>query len=311
MQADETSWCGACLERAPMNRARSAMWIGLLCVSIYALPATASAQSAALPSATVLTTQLTGVDAGEGAAFDRTVRARLDALGVVRTEGAVALDLEQIQLALGCMGETTECLSSVASETQTPIIVVPSLARAGDTVVATVLVFDGRDQSTRRGTRETSATNMSSLLGGVDGLLREVFGLPAASRSDPGGVSAAPPEASGLSAVPFVVIGIGAAALIAGAIVGGISIGDASTFTSSTNDTRAQVDASLAVLSRQQTEATVADALLIGGGIVVAAGIIWELVAGREDGSSPLALAPIVSSTQVGLALSGSFGGAL
>jgi hypothetical protein len=65
------------------------------------------------------------------------------------------------------------------------------------------------------------------------------------------------------------------------------------------------------VLSRQQTEATVADALLIGGGIVAVAGLIWQMAAGNEDGSSPLALSPIVSSTQVGLAVSGSFGGDL
>ena len=289
----------------------SALWCVLMCCSFGS--ATASAQ-VEQPSATVLTAQLTGVEPGEGAAFDRTLRSRLDSLHVVRTEGAVALDLEQIQLALGCMGETIECLTAVASETGTQIVVVPSLARAGERMIATVLVFDARDSSIRRGTRETGAGETSTMLGGVEALLREVFGLPAAAveHSD-----VTPPPAppsvhhTSLSPVPIVVIAAGGVALIAGAIVGGLSIGDASTYQSLHFDSAADVDAGLSLLSRQQTEAAVADALLIGGAILVVAGLIWELAAGNEDGSSPLALSPIVSSTQVGLALGGSFGGVL
>ena len=273
----------------------------------------ASAQTDDRPSATVLTSQLTGVEPGEGAAFDRTVRARLDNLHVVRTEGAVALDLEQIQLALGCMGETTECLGGVAAETGTPIIVVPSLAQANGQIIATILVFDGRDSSIRRGTRETAAGDTSTLLGGVEGLLREVFGLPAAPVAESDITPAPPPpHTTSLSPVPIVVIVVGGLALIAGAIVGGLSIGDASTYQSAARyATAADADANLSLLSRQQTEATVADALLIGGAIVAVGGLIWQMAAGNEDGSSPLALTPMVSSTQVGLALSGSFGGVL
>lgn len=290
------------------------MGASLACALVWLTAAVATAQAPDRPAATILTTQLTGVAAGEGAAFDRTVRARIDALGVVRTEGAVALDLEQIQLAIGCMGETTECLSAIASETGTPIIVAPSLADAGGTIVATILVFDGRDQSLRRGTRETASTDSSALLGGVEGLLREVFGLPAAAAVEDETQGPTPPVAvtrPGLSAAPIVVIAIGGVALIVGAILGGISIGDASTYQAMTWHTQADVDTGLTLLSRQQTEAIAADALLIGGGLVAVAGLIWQMAAGNEDGSSPLAMTPIVSSTQVGLALSGSFGGAL
>jgi hypothetical protein len=289
-----------------MAKLLGALSVGILCMT---LGAPASAQDR--PTATVLTTQRTGVEEGQGAAFDRTVRARLDGLGVVRTEGAVALDLEQIQLALGCMGETTECLSAVASETNTTIIVVPSLAMSGGTILATILVFDARDSSIRRGTRETPASDSSGLLGSVEGLLREVFGLPAAAVVEDHDVTPPPPARPGLSPVPIVVIAIGGVALIAGAIVGGLSIGDASTYQGMPLSTMEQIDAAQSVLSRQQTEALAADGLLIGGGVVALAGLIWQMAAGNEDGSSPLALAPILSSTQVGIALSGSLGGVL
>lgn len=283
----------------------------LMLASLAAVLAPLHAAAQERPAATILTTQLTGVDAGEGAAFDRTLRARLDALHVVRTEGAVALDLEQIQLALGCMGETTECLSGVAEETGTPIIVVPSLAAAGGTVVATVLVYDQREQSMRRGTREVAASDTAALLGGVEGLLREVFGLPPSA--EPEGHDAPPPATSrSLSIAPPIVLGIGALALLAGAIVGGLSLADASTFQSTRFSTQADVDAGLdGLLARQRAEAFAADGLLIGGAVVAVAGLVWMLVAGNDDGSSPLALTPVAGPSTVGLALSGTFGGAL
>lgn len=299
---------GLCQILTWMRRASALLALGALLS-----PTLASAQTADLPTATVLTTQVTGLEAGDGAAFDRTLRARLDGLRVVRTEGAVALDLEQIQLALGCMGETTECLSAVSTEIGTPVILAPSLARTSGTVVATILLFDARDGALRRGTREVSASDTSALLGSVDGLLREVFQLPPAETI--GGDEPPPttPAASpGLAPFPLVLIGVGAAALIAGAIAGGLSLADASTFQSAMFASPAEVDAALdGVLSRQRAEAMAADGLLIAGALLAVGGIAWELAAGREDGSSPLALAPVVSGTEIGLALSGTFGGDL
>ena len=293
---------------------RTVAWVVVGC--LIAIPVTVSAQTD-LPTATVLRSQLTGIPAGEGAAFDRTLRARLDALGVVRTESAVALDLEETQLAIGCEGETVECLAPIAEAQHTPVLVIPSLAQAGTSVVATVLIFDQRDSSIRRGTRQAPESDASALLGGVEGLLREVFGLPALAASEPDSAPEDLPlqttrSTPGLAPAPLVIIGVGAASLVAGAIAGGLSIADASTVASampaSQSDVNTLIDGTLA---RQRTEATVADALLIGGAIIAAAGIAWELAAGRDDGSSPLALAPMLSGTQIGFALSGSFGGVL
>jgi hypothetical protein len=257
----------------------------------------------------VLRTQVEDVPAGEAAAFDRTLRARLDALGVVRTEGAVALDLEEAQLATGCMGETVECLTPIAEAQGTPLLVVPSLARAGDTTLVTVLVFDQRDGSIRRGVREQTGHELAALLAGVDGLLREVFGLPPAPLSDEAPVESAPPAASGLAPAPIVVIAVGAAALVGGAIAGSLSLSDASAVTSATPATPADVDALDPLVARQNAEALAADVLSIAGGVIAVGGLAWMLAAGRDDGGSPIAVAPIVSPTQVGLALAGRFGG--
>jgi hypothetical protein len=283
----------------------------LVVVLLAYLPAAASAQDAQV-TATILQSQRTGVDEGLGAAFDRTLRSRLDALAVVDSAGAVSLDLEQIQLALGCMGETTECLSAVAAETGATIVVVPSLAQAGSTTQATVLVFDTRDSSMRRATREANGADAEAqLLGGTEGLLRELFGLPAAAVVEgPEGPTPTVPVA-GLSPVPFVLIGVGAAALIGGIVAGVLSMNDADAYASAPGGTMQNVDALLSILSRAESEALAANILLITGGVLVAAGVVWELAAGREDGSSPLSLAPSVGPGSVGLALSGSFGGDL
>jgi hypothetical protein len=289
---------------------RVAYLILVVCLGALSMPALAQGQV----TATILQSQRTGVAEGLGAAFDRTLRSRLDALHVVDTAGAVALDLEQIQLALGCMGETTECLAAVAAETQATIVVVPSLAQAGATTQATVLVFDTRDSSMRRATREAvGAAAEAELLGGTEGLLRELFGLPAAVASE--GPDVTPPTThppvAALSPVPFVFIGVGAAALIGGIIAGVLSSSDGDAYARAPIGTNAQADAALSILDRAQTEALAANILYIAGGALVAAGIVWELAAGREDGSSPLSLAPSVGPGSVGLALSGSFGGDL
>lgn len=287
--------------------ARPLSWVALASLLLAGIPLRAEAQ--ANPTATVLATQRTGVDEGTGAAFDRTVRARLDALDVVEVQGAVTLDLEQIQLALGCMGETTACLAQVATEMSSDIILVPSLATAGETLQATILIFDARDSTIRRTTREASGHDASSqILGNVEGMLREAFGLPAAVArvEGPGGPSVTPPS-PGLSPVPFVLLGIGAAALIGGGIAGGLYLADADLYMQPI-ETAAQRDELDVIRDRGNAEGLASTILLIGGGVLAAAGVVWLLAAGNEDGSSPLALVPMISPEGGTLTLQGSFG---
>lgn len=288
---------------------RTLSWVALpwVALALALIAATPRASAQANPTATVLATQRIGVDEGTGGAFDRTVRARLDTLHVVEVQGAVTLDLEQIQLALGCMGETTACLAQVATEMSSDIILVPTLATAGETLQATILIFDARDSTIRRTTREASGHDASSqILGNVEGMLREAFGLPAAiARED--GPRVVEPAAPGLSAVPFVLIGIGAAALIGGAIAGGLYLADADLYMQPV-ETAAQRDELDVILDRGNAEGLASSILLVGGGVLAATGLIWLLAAGNDDGSSPLALLPMVSPDGGMLTLHGTFG---
>src|SRR5687768_9130656 len=86
-----------------------------------------------LPTAAVLEAQASSsVEEGTSGAVDRMVRARLDRLNVVRTTSGVSLDLSEVQLALGCAGETAECLAPVADELDARLLLIPHLDGVAD-----------------------------------------------------------------------------------------------------------------------------------------------------------------------------------
>ena len=96
--------------------------------------------------------------------------------------------------------------------------------------------------------------------------------------------------------------------LLAGIVAGVLSAGDAGAYARARPTTAAEVDGTLARFSQAETEALAANILYVVGGVLVAAGITWELAAGREDGTSPLSLAPWFGPSSVGLALNGDLG---
>src|SRR5690606_4476771 len=104
-----------------------------------------------LPTAAVLETQASADIADEtSGVIDRMVRARLDRLGAVHTVSGVALDLSDVQLALGCTGETAECLAPVADELSVRLLLIPHLDRTGDELMLTLTLFDRQDGSIER-----------------------------------------------------------------------------------------------------------------------------------------------------------------
>jgi hypothetical protein len=283
--------------------------------------ASALAQTAAdAPTASLLqTVRSSGVDAGTSGALDRMIRQRLDELGPVHVSGQVALDLEQLQIALGCIGENDACLRAVATETGTRFVLVPSLDRAESELVASVLLFDVSNGLQRRASRRASgATAMATLLEEVEPMLRELFQMPAAQGRDgrrdaaPGGAARpAEPMATraSLSPWPIVILSVGVVAAIGGVVVAGLAAQDRADYRSTAISTSADVDRALSILDRANTEATAANALMIGGGVIAAAGLTWLLAAGNEDASSPLALSPVVGPAYVGLAFRSTGGG--
>ncbi|HJL16092.1 MAG TPA: hypothetical protein RMH99_10560 [Sandaracinaceae bacterium LLY-WYZ-13_1] len=296
------------------------------------VPSSAAAQDR--PDAAILDIQL-GAEAAEetGGAVGRLLRAELDGLDVVRTSSGVALDLSEVQLALGCVGETVACLGPVAGELDVRYLLIPHLDRGDDGLMLTLALFDGREETIARTVRR--APTRAALLDAVEGQLRELFELPPAPdppdpvASDPAGErSEGPPTAStaspstgparsegGVTPLPFVLLGVGAAALGAGAVFGVASQDNQSEWeTVDRGSTREEVDAGHDAIAEAETFAIVADVFFVVGGLAVAGGVaalVVELVTGGSDdgeGADAVVLAPSIGPSTLGLAAWGRWG---
>lgn len=266
------------------------------------------------PTAVLLRTH-----AGEGIAegtvhgFDRVLRQRIDAADVVSIEGSVELDLEAVQLALGCMGESESCLRAVAEETGGALLIFSSIDLNGGERVISVQLFDTRDASLRRAVRTVGGD--AEILAAADPIVRELWDLPdTVAGEGPGDEPPVTrPATPGLSPVPFVLIGIGAAAMIGGGVALGLGFADRDRVLSyrysAGGATMQELDAVLAIQDQAATELLAGSILLAAGGALTVAGIGWALGAGREDGSSPLSVLPLVGPDGVGLVIAGTLPG--
>lgn len=273
-------------------------------VVIALVHASPSAAQDALPTLVLLRTHA-GASELEGTArgFDRVLRQRLDALGVVRIEGSVELDLEDVQLALGCMGESEACLRAVAEQAGATELLFASLDRAGAELVVSVLRFDAASGALRRAVR--TVRDEAAVLETAAPVARELWDLPPVPDADvvaDDGRGAAPTLITpGLSPWPFVLLGVGAAALAGGGVALGLGLSDRDTYVGLRPTTPGEVDQAEATLGQAQNELLAGTVLLAAGGALAAVGIGWALGAGREDGSSPLAtVTPLLSPAGAG-----------
>lgn len=253
--------------------------LSLSVASLCAVAATHTqiARAQDMPAAAVLETQVAGgVDAGTGGAVDRLIRAELDGLGTVRTSSGVALDLGEVQLALGCVGETPECLGPVAAELSVALLVIPHLDQSGAEQMLTIALFDRRDGSIHRVVRR--AQSRPELLDAIEGQLRELFGLPAAVDPEPGPTPTLPPPPSEPDLVPGVTLMVvGAIGLGVGGAMGALHLDAQSEFEAARPSTMAEADAAADALSRSETFAITADVLFAVGGVALAGGLVWLL----------------------------------
>lgn len=265
--------------------------LAMLCVAW--LPSVQDAHAQDAPAAAVLETQVgQDVESGTGGAVDRLIRAELDGLGVVRTSSGVALDLGEVQLALGCVGETPECLGPVADELSVSLLLIPHLDQSGVEQMLTLALFDRRDGSIRRVVRR--AESRPELLDAIEGQLRELFGLPAAIEPEPDpdpdpDPVVTPPPPAGPDLVPGVTLMVvGAVALGVGGAMGALHLDAQSEFEAARPTTMAEADAAADALSRSETFAITADVLFVAGGVLLAGGVAWLLaeVLGAEGGQA-------------------------
>lgn len=298
----------------------------------------APARPATRPLAAVLEPSVADEsDAGLASAFERVLRARLDALEVVRLEGTPALNLPDLQLAVGCVAETDTCLAQVAEQLEVDALVVTTIEHADDTLVAEVRFFHPDGESRTAVRRATGDRAPNELLAEVDPMVRELFDLPppdepiepvaydadaegdhadtGAAGDGEGAPESSPPPEEGLSPWPFVVGGVGVAALATGVVFGLLAESTEGDWADAPTATMAQVDAALALRDRAETQATVANILLGVGGALVVAGaalfVVLELDLGTRDGDSgdEAVLSPWIGPGGGGLAVAGRFGG--
>ncbi len=292
-----------------------------LALSIIAAPTLASAQQ--LPTTSIVRTAPPEGREGLAAALVRVTSARAQALHVARVSGTPALSLRDLQLAVGCVGETEECLRSVTEQLEVDALLVPSIEEVSGEVVASLLYFVRSSGETKRVARRAQGEDAESvLLDGVDGMVRELFGLPEAEAGlhggeTGGGHTGAADEGGGFPIpIPAIVVaGVGVAALAVGGVFGGLSMGSQSEFeaASPTLTTDAEADALIDIHDRAARQAIIADVLFgVGGAALITAAVLW-LVLGGDDGEAEpaVAVAPVLGSSYAGIALSGRIGGNL
>lgn len=283
--------------------------LGCLYIAVFTgAPSTLVAQD--LPAAAVLETEASGVAAETAGAVNRMIRARLDGLGVVRTSSGVALDLAEVQLALGCVGETPECLAPVANELSVQLLLIPHLDEADGRLILTIARFDRERGTIERVVRQTSGERArTELLDAIEGQLRELFGLPPPTEAPPDDTpQPRPPPSSAPSAGPFVVMGVGVAALAVGIGLGVAALGAQDEYAALPEpQSRADAADAAAVYARWESLAIGADVLFVVGGVAAAGGLAWLLAEVLGSSGGETAVAPLLGPGVAGLSVSGTW----
>jgi hypothetical protein len=257
-------------------------------------------------------------------ALDPVVLGELQEIDGVTVSARPPLDLQATQLALDCIGETSTCLRTVAEQAVADVVLSPSIDRAGEETVVTLLYFDARGEggletATRR---HTGPDVERAALDAVPAMLRELFGgaetLPAVEPASPAARPTLSESDFGLeeprtsqSAFPPVPVAITAAGVVVLGV--GVAFGLMSNATEDEYGnapvpiTEAEVIAVNDTFDRAETQATIANIGYGVGGAAIALGVtLWILELSDDDGEREGAFfSPRLTPEQVGLTLHG------
>lgn len=215
----------------------------------------------------------------------RAVRTEVEQLYPTQVRPTPPIDFEGLQLALGCVGESSACMTALARQVQADTVVVvrvTDLDRGYELSLDRVSGLTGlRLASERR--RVPADAGGARLLDVVPTAVPVLFGRPPPP----------PPPTSivaqGPSPYPLVLTGVGVGAIVVGAIFGALSSSSESDYATRAITSRPSVDAALDDLDRAEGQATAANVMLVVGGALVAGGVTWLAVelAGGDEGSAP------------------------
>ncbi|MBX3273054.1 MAG: hypothetical protein KF729_22515 [Sandaracinaceae bacterium] len=290
----------------------------LLAPLVLAL-ASAAAPARAQPRGVLLSPRLRGTDVeGVGHALDRVLHAQLREHGVLELAATPALGIEDLQLAVGCVADSRDCFTAVATQLEVAVLVFLDVERAGSELVLTLSVYESGADEVRAVTRRVGGEGAEArALDEVDPMVRQVFGLPPPPEGAGDGVAPAR-RAAGTSEradeppiVPLVLLGAGAVALGVAVGLGVASQDTLSSYERLTVASPADVDAALALYDRAETEALAAN-VLFGVAAALAAGgaVAWIIMAATAGEGGDVAVAPAAGPDFAGVVVAGRFGGA-
>lgn len=232
-------------------------------------------------------------------ALDRVLRADLDKLHVVNTAGTPALALSELQLAVGCVGETPACLTAVAKQLEVEILLLTALDRAGTETVLTVTKFDARKEgSLKRTVRRSSGEKADSeLLAAADNMLRELFGLPAMPDKPVIDLEPEPVERRPLPLPALIVGGVGAVAVVTGIVFAGLGTATENDYAAAPYSNELEVEQALKLEDRANAHYTKSAVFLaIGSAALVTGAVLLFFPSSKrssaESHEPPLAFTP-------------------
>jgi hypothetical protein len=275
-----------------------------------------------LPTAVLFSTAGSRASIGP---LDSVIQAALEKLGVVNVAARPGMDLNAVQLAIDCVSETPQCLRAVANQTQTQVLIAPSLQNTSSELVLSLLRFDTSDGQMRRVLRRQPGTSLKSeTLDSVPSMLRELFNIPEPQPQPPAVASDTTPHESETSLPPlveppqepassrplplgpFLLAGGGALLLGGGAVAGAIFVNTNDEYNTKKVSTERDVTAVKDLEDKAKTQAAIANVLYGVGGAMMVAGGIWLAVAlsqpaQRDDWQT--AVVPAVGPGQLGFAI--------
>jgi hypothetical protein len=291
---------------------------------VLLLPMAARAQDAGnLPRAAVFPTANSEPGLGElASALDPVVLAKLGDLQIVQVSTRPGLDLPAAEIAIDCVGETRECLSAMAQQVGAPMLIAPSVQRAGEETVVTILRFDAAAEGDIRTVvrRFDGGDVTAAALDAVPSMLRELFGLPEPSAEsvvqEP--QPTAPPETSEpvdvpehpFPVAPVVMTAVGVALLATGAVFAMASQQNKDDYAHKHVPDNGAVDDAIKLREKAKHQATLANIGFGAGAAIAAVGLTWlviDLTSQDEVDQTSATLAPLGGPGRFGLALQGHF----
>lgn len=288
----------------------SAVLLGLCAWDVCAL-----AQAPTEPNAGGLKVTVLRSTAPDTAAFadsiDATLVRDLSGIAGIDQPQLSPIEYEEVQLAVGCVGQTRECLSAIAGMSQVSGLIVRSLSQAGTALQLDLVYFDTSSQD--EPARASATGDADQLVDQVPVLVRRLFGIPevpvpavaaaSAEESDGAATAAAPARASdrgtgginGLTLASIVTLAVGAGVGVAGIVVGASSAASFDDYKRTNVTDRESATEASAAYDDASSQATVANvlipiggALLIGGAILLVVGLSSD----DDDAATQVSVAP-------------------